>query len=272
MSRREILLPWVSQPQEAVGVNWAHPITRGLIEAYNWGASARDVVLGLYPSTDYAVPTVGPAGRGVTFSAEKHVITGKAWAGATEWTFLVLALPGTAKTAAVSFGNGSGGAGQSYLTFNTNSSFSTSVGDLGFGSGPSSGSSSITAVSGGIVSYPAVYVGVQSDQRRVYRDGVLLGTGASGSITVGGSGHVTCMNGIQGYTSWGATGSKYFLAMIWGRGLSSAEVAEIGRDPWQLFESRRIWVPVSAASGPPTLAAIAASNLTASGARLTVTV
>lgn len=38
-----------------------------------------------------------------------------------------------------------------------------------------------------------------------------------------------------------------------------------------VFAPRRIWVP-SSASGPPTLAAITASNLTASGARLTVTV
>lgn len=44
------------------------------------------------------------------------------------------------------------------------------------------------------------------------------------------------------------------------------------KEPWRLFEPKRVLVPVTAASGPPTLAAIAASNLTASGARLTVTV
>ena len=46
---------------------------------------------------------------------------------------------------------------------------------------------------------------------------------------------------------------------------------EISLDPALVFAPRRIWVPVSAASGPPTLAAIAASNMTTSGARLTVT-
>lgn len=53
--------------------------------------------------------------------------------------------------------------------------------------------------------------------------------------------------------------------------LDDAELAELAVDPLRLFKPKPIWVPVSAASGPPTLAAIAASDLTASGARLTVT-
>ncbi len=62
-----------------------------------------------------------------------------------------------------------------------------------------------------------------------------------------------------------------FDARFYDRALSALEIRQIYREPWQLFAPRRIWVPVSAASGAPTLAAIAASNLTASGARLTVT-
>lgn len=53
--------------------------------------------------------------------------------------------------------------------------------------------------------------------------------------------------------------------------LTAKEHAELAGNIGALWAPRRIWVPVSAASGPPTLAAIAASNLTASGARLTVT-
>ena len=53
--------------------------------------------------------------------------------------------------------------------------------------------------------------------------------------------------------------------------LTAKEHEELASNIGALWRPRRIWVPVSAASGPPTLAAIAASDLTASGARLTVT-
>lgn len=66
------------------------------------------------------------------------------------------------------------------------------------------------------------------------------------------------------------------LPLILNIALTQAESLRLYREqqsnPWKIFAPKRIWVPVSAAGGPPTLAAIAASNLTASGARLTVTV
>ena len=92
---------------------------------------------------------------------------------------------------------------------------------------------------------------------------------------------------INGYTSLRGTGSTVHAVAIFKRSLTvsgnqfadfrtrlASPARAIEKTPAdgvrKLFEPRRDWVP-SSASGPPTLAAIAASNLTASGARLTVT-
>ena len=72
------------------------------------------------------------------------------------------------------------------------------------------------------------------------------------------------------YSQYGMSGSISLVAML-PYAVSDRAAAELTLNPWQLFAPRRILVSVPAASGPPTLAAIAASNLTASGARLTVT-
>lgn len=258
--------PWTRQPQQRCSLDWCNPINRGLVEAYNW-IDKVDLVAQRGAITDYAVAAIGPAGRAVTFSAELHVITGKQWNGATNWTFLTVALPDTSKTAAISFSQATSG-GQSYLLFNTNSGYGSSAGYFGFGSGATSGGSAITAVAGGIVAYPATYIGTQSDQRRIYRDGVLLGTGASGGITVSGSPHKTCLNGIDGYGGWASSGSKYFLTMIWDRALSPAEIARIGANPWQLFQPRRIYIPTAtAAASAPTITALSAIGITATSAQ-----
>lgn len=262
------------QPQIRTELDWGNPINRGLVEAYNWGAGKVDLVASRVATTDYAlINAADQAGRAAKFSAEKHVITGQTWAGATEWTFLTLALPDTSKTAAISFANGVGAAGQSYLLFNTTSGFGASAGYVGFGSGSAAGSAVVTAVASAIRPYPAVYVGTQSDQRRVFRDGVLLGTGSSGAVTIAGTGHVTCLNGIQGYSGYNSSASKYFLTMIWNRALSPEEIAAIGANPWQLFrpQERSIWVPSAGGGGAVSLVIADATHAhTADGLTLTL--
>jgi hypothetical protein len=57
--------------------------------------------------------------------------------------------------------------------------------------------------------------------------------------------------GSNGFTYPGS----HPLFAAWDRYLSDGEVASLHADPWQLFEPRRIWVPVTAAGGAFTLAA-----------------
>jgi hypothetical protein len=59
------------------------------------------------------------------------------------------------------------------------------------------------------------------------------------------------------------------------RALSDDEVAGLYQEqlinPWALFMEAPIWVPVSSGSALPTLTAISASNISATGATLTIT-
>lgn len=69
-----------------------------------------------------------------------------------------------------------------------------------------------------------------------------------------------------------APGDKMvFFGGLFNKVLTADERSALAARPANIFKPSRILVPVSAAGGPPTLAAIAASNLTTSGARLTVT-
>lgn len=61
-----------------------------------------------------------------------------------------------------------------------------------------------------------------------------------------------------------------FGQFAWDRALSAAEIAEVSRNPWQLFapEPRRIWVPSGAPSGLTVLAGI--GEATAAGSPATI--
>ena len=86
----------------------------------------------------------------------------------------------------------------------------------------------------------------------MYRNGVLAtgasstygGTPPSGSLKPSGSLRIN----LSGLRLNGAVSS----VLIWDRELFPDEVAEVSRDPWQLF-ARRVWVPQAAITGLPTL-------------------
>lgn len=63
------------------------------------------------------------------------------------------------------------------------------------------------------------------------------------------------------------------LVPIWGRALSEQELHSFTLNPWQLFEPRRIFVPMFvASSGVPVLSAATAFNVTATTAQPRVTI
>ena len=103
---------------------------------------------------------------------------------------------------------------------------------------------------------------------RVWVDGALHTTSTGSRVWAASS----VFNSLYGLDGSGSEAEVGVLHQFYWDAASPELAAYVARDWRQLYEPKRIWVPVSAASGPPTLAAIAASNLTASGARLTVTV
>lgn len=66
-------------------------------------------------------------------------------------------------------------------------------------------------------------------------------------------------------------GKKAYWQSVWKRALSAAEIAEAYRDPWQLFRADPIRI-YSLPSGPISLSwsSLTASNITQTGARLTL--
>jgi hypothetical protein len=62
------------------------------------------------------------------------------------------------------------------------------------------------------------------------------------------------------------------LHAAWPVGLSSAVVKSISRNPWKLFEPRRIYIPTpAAAASAPTITALSAVNITATSAQPRIT-
>lgn len=73
--------------------------------------------------------------------------------------------------------------------------------------------------------------------------------------------------------SLGAVSITNFDLALFARFASNfiSDPAGLSRNPWQLFEDRRIWVPQAAASGLPTLGTVSATAITSSGFRPNVT-
>lgn len=142
--------------------------------------------------------------------------------------------------------------------------------DLGTGSatgGALTGRHSYAATLHGDVGFPARLT-------QLYRDGQALSTANGGSATgilpwdlaldVGqttASGETVVTGALGGTVEFGAAFAAY---------LSAGDINSIHTDPAQLLAVRRDWVSVSASGTIPTLTSLTASNITTTGARLTV--
>jgi hypothetical protein len=119
---------------------------------------------------------------------------------------------------------------------------------------------------------PQLWVGTYGDgdnNIRMYLDGAQVGVAAqTGNIQ-----RVTSALLRSCFWSGGTPNFALITAGVLPRRMSAAEVARLGRSPWQLFapEPRRLWVP-SAAPATPVLSAATALNITTTTADLRVTV
>ena len=281
MSRREILLPWDSQPQEAVRVNWAHPLATDLafLAPLNPETGLADLVSGQIPTVTGSITAeANRYGRFLNFGSGKRLdfaSTPKSISPTTAATIAWTQEPisPSVNSTILSAQFGAAGSDRPFVIYqSTNATYR-------FTAGPSStnGAHQWLAAGSPVDRQRDVFVlttinGISSTTSAdwaLYRNGELVTQ----------SGRTNYSSSTSGGFRVGAllTGSDPWEGMIgdltmWARVLDADEAARWCENVNVLYEPRRIWVPVSAASGPPTLGAIAASNLTASGARLTVTV
>jgi hypothetical protein len=256
MSFREILLPWDSQPQEVVQVDWGNPITSGLVAIYSAAASFEGVsgALGAMVNGSF-----GAKQRGIAFTPESgfgavsfpqrssHDVLGAITCMA------VARATSTSADALIACKGTSNGATNSPYNFGMNSG----------------GNVYLNRAAGGTIiwrstetpltsSEPCVIassqVGTIQTSPTFYHNGALLGTTLQ--YNGGGSGAaVASTNGLRiGSRVDNAIGwpGDIYLFAVWSRVLSAAEHRNLADNPWQLFAPQTTWVPVSAGGGAST--------------------
>ena len=247
MSAIEHLLPWTQQPQEAVGIDWGNPLARGLLLAVAGnGASG---------GQKYATPFgIGVRGATAPAPAVRH--------GVANSTILVVhALP-------LPDGGNFWGANDSVYA-DTSAAWPgdvglfmrspTSYGRIVVGARNTSGV--VVFTDNDIDAYPGslplggrfvAAATIESDLLvRGFGDGVYAGSSTKlqgYSYNPPALGAAAPLVGV----SAGATAdtvTAQLLVLRWGRVLGDDEIAQISANPWQLFEPRRIHVPVAAGGG-----------------------
>lgn len=239
-----ILLPWDSQPQEAVELNPAIPLR------------AEFCFLGSNPPFDFAsnrgwtiasaaTQKTGPAGRAIDFGGTAGAVsrTGTSTALQTRCTFVIVATR-TANNPFAFIARFSG----------SNASFSFGCNDAG---GINSG-----IVKGGVVGLATISIPVnvphiivashRQDTGEYYCIARPLDAAGVLSVSATDTNASTASNGtVQLNPNGGANTFAGEVALAYGSFDFLPE--QVGREllsnPWQLFSPRSIWVPVSTASG-----------------------
>lgn len=261
MALRELLLPWSSQPQEAVG-----PAIELGQDALLWSAVNPTLLLGAAApagsdasgSRSIGAPGIGRAwtrnaNAGSLFGTFQHV-------SGLEITVAVVAAPVASSNRKVAFSQrtSASNAAQWYVGFNSDA-----------GAGASSGSMSIISRSTAGTFPSSLAVGSQFDGGAhawvcalgvgggyVYRDGALQGTtGAAVSGTIWTSAQVTRIGNIGDYATDGlfVCDDPIYLVIVWPRVLPSEAArllsSELAKNLGSAFHPQNIWVPVAAGGG-----------------------
>lgn len=250
-----ILLPWDSQPQEVVGVDWNNPLAGGLLIAIlpQLPVNLADgVVLSAYGTR---VVSGGARGMmntsgGMLLPAPANASDPSAKYDLSSGTALVVAVQSTETNTGVVFNRGKGSSAALWAIGLHGGSFDGAFGNWGNSGG-------LGAFSGGPVPTVPRVATITADgaTARVYLDGVEL---QSGAYTPGTPDYDTAnlRRVIFGLDRLGAnTNTNTFLALLWNRPLSVTEVKEVSANPWQIFAPRSIWIPVSAGGGPTPVTA-----------------
>lgn len=259
----ELADKWTRQPQRALGINRDSPLTAGLTRLTMPGIDFGRTRSGLFiPASLGAIPTaVGVAGN---FNGSASLDVGPMDSSALTVMVGAIADSGSLKYL---FGLEYNGAAEP-LTLRINS-----------------GSLEFSVYEGGVVND---FVSVSAPSADTYNTfyGIAPPDGTTGTHEVGffsqqgaktsatKSIQVSARNGVEAFVGagkglgspWRQYAKPIIWAATWKRQLTSAELAEVARNPWQLYAKRpkRIFVTTGGSSGVTGTAAVTLGNDTSS--------
>jgi hypothetical protein len=259
-------VPWTVQPQSGLLLGAGHPSAAGLVSMVSPAVSPLDLAYGS-PLTFTGARKVSPTakGLGANTTGTPDFFESSRAGGATFskgvsalWIGRVDVLPTGPTATLISKRSAYSGTGIPFTLSYDN------AGQLYWfviGSGGAA-NISVPLTAGQLVAFAGTWDGAT---QRIYKDGVEIHTRAeTGTIT---NNSTNISYGALPDASERLTGSHVFAA-VWSRGLSAGEIRSLTDNPWQLFEPRRIIIPVSAGAGGGSvdLAGNAAASATASAA------
>ncbi len=254
MSGIALNLPWDSQPQDAVEVDWGNPLAASLGFLYD-GASGRDVV-GDLKFTGNRVQGVSRAGRG-QFSETNGTTSRLESINPTRVQFQNITV--------FSLFNPTANPGNETLFFMRRMGSAQPSFGLGIHTGSLNGYKfSLNGQTSDFNASPIADIGTvpfrptflamtyNGSSLRCYVDGVDVG-GGSGYGLIDYSRTDEGLLVFDGGVFQSSIG-VLLLAGICSKDFSAHEIAQLSADPWQLFAPRQIWIPATAAASfNPTL-------------------
>lgn len=247
--------PWTSQPQQAVGIDWGNPITRGLVHVYTPKNSGDFVNVGV----TNAVTKNGVSSR---FSSGASAYASSA-AKVSSLPLTLFALTKQSITgtdhALINIGASTNNRHVLYWNIDRPAIFSN-AGATNSQARPASaipGAGEWKALTGVVAA---------SNSRSIYVDGVLTATDtATVSPAALDSVHIGCTY-VSGARSLYYSGD-IAIGLVFARALSDAEIRSISQNPWQIFKPipRRIFVPVATGGGTTAVTADHNASYTITG-------
>ena len=267
--------PWTRQPQIVTRMNWSHPSAAGLEIAVNPGIGLHPRELARGRSITYAsnitlatgANTPGTSGtqrllsspfRSIFVPSASAGLTIPAWPNVTnEGSLLILQKGPGSSNYWLEIGSNSNADHFPYAGLIYTDAFWSSRWVNGVSNPP------------GLYMDDPVAVGlsVKAGSQRFLWDGVLRSSAANASTFTLPTTLRFGADGTQGFNG------HFFLILVWSRALPDSELAELSRNPWQLFAPQRPLMFAPPASTTPTLSAATymPGSLTSAGFRPRVT-
>ncbi len=262
MSELDFLLPWDSQPQEAVSIDWSNPLSKGLHMGFH-GPSLRDVVM------DDQFINVGGAARSI-------VRDGVGVRGTAAASYLMSqrmpVYPTNKMTVLAGVVLGSSWPADAVAVYGHHYQYNTNDGlyDLGIVSatgkvrlelktGLGTFPSASTATSLSLATGRLEHIGGTYDGANIqaFYNGLADGSAIPQTATLFTNGTPRKLIGANfpvDNSNANINGHTVVYVFAWhDRVLSADEIRSIRDNPWQLFEPQTIWVPVSAGGGATNL-------------------
>lgn len=218
-----------SQPKHTAGINWANPLTNGLVHANNW-VDYRDIVTNTFATkTGTSDITPSTSGLGFDVTGLGNYVRNDAWtSGLTKDAGTIVALWAPTDVTAtgqyiVGFRNGTTGS-RYYLRHN--------AGALIFGWESTLSNATTGVLQLNVPALASLSWGA-ANAPKAYLNGALVGTSTETALT----NPTTAIAGSVAGATASSTGlGKHFLLLVYNRELSAEEHRALAANPWQIFE------------------------------------